>query len=281
MNFETLKLREDGGVLHVTLDNPPINLITIKMIQELFQLSGMLMQRADIKAVVMDSADPDFFIAHFDIGELEKSATDPSSAGRYPDINALQAMALNWQALPQVTIAKVDGRVRGGGFEFILAFDMRFATRRSLLCFPEASGYFLAAGGGTTRTTIMAGHARALEILLSARDFSGEEMERYGIINRALGEDEIDAYLDDLLGRINARTRDVIAMHRAVQGRLTAPMADHFFAALAAENDAFREALAQGKLQASAGRHLQLGQNRENELDLPATIARINADLSL
>lgn len=281
MNFETLKLREDDGILHVTLSNPPINLISIQMIQELFQLSGMLMQRADIKAVVMDSADPDFFIAHFDLEEMEKSATDPASAGRYPDINALQSVALNWQALPQVTIAKVDGRVRGGGFEFILAFDMRFATRRSLFCFPEASGFFLAAGGGATRTTIAAGPARALEILLSARDFTGEEMERYGIINRALGEDEIDGYLGDLLGRLKRRTREVIAMHRTVQGKLTEPMVDTFFAGLAAENDAFRQALSQGKLQASAMRHLELGQSREAELDLPATIARINADLSL
>lgn len=279
MNFETLTLREDDGVLHVTLANPPINLITIQMTQELFQLSGMLMRRADIKAVVMDSADPDFFIAHFDIGELEKSATDPASAGRYPDINALQSLALNWQALPQVTIARVDGRVRGGGLEFILAFDMRFATDRSLFGFPEASGFFLAAGGGTTRTMLMAGPARALEILLSARDFSAREMENYGLINRALGTGEIDAYLDDLLTRLKRRTREVIAMHRVVQGKLTGGMVDAFFAGLAAENDGFRQALADGRLVASARRHLELGQTRETELDLPATIASINAQI--
>lgn len=278
MNFQTIKVREDGEVLHVTIDNAPINLMSIQMVQELFQLSGYLRQAAHLKVAVMDSADPDFFIAHFDLDDMEASATDPSKASRYPDMNALQSLGLNWQSLPQVTIARIDGRIRGGGLEFVQAFDMRFATRRSLFCFPEASGHFLATGGGTTRTVLAAGPSRALEVLLSARDFTAEEVERYGLINRALGEDEIDAYLDDLIGRIKLRSREVIAMHRAVIEQVTAPFVEPVFAGLAAENEGMRQALAIGHLQQGVAKHIALGQTRENELDLPAALMRLNTN---
>lgn len=272
MNFETLSVREDNGALFVTFKNPPINLISIKMVQELFQLGGSLMPRSDIKVIVLDSADPDFFLAHFDLDELEASA---QNASRYPDVNALQAVSLVWQGLPQVTIAKVDGRVRGGGLEFILALDMRFCTKRSLLGFPEASGAFLASGGGTTRTFIAAGGARALEILLSSRDFSGEEAERYGLVNRALEADAFEGYIADLVDRLRLRSPEVIAMHRAVFAKMTAPMTDTFFSALAAENDGINLSMASGELQAGAARHRAAGQTRENELDLPAFMARV------
>jgi enoyl-CoA hydratase/carnithine racemase len=276
MNFQTITVREDGPVLYATINNPPINLMSIQMVQELFQLSGYLRQAAHLKVAVMDSADPDFFIAHFDLHDMEASATDPSKASRYPDMNALQSLGLNWQSLPQVTIARIDGRIRGGGLEFAQAFDMRFATQRSLFSFPEASGHFLASGGGTTRTVLAAGPSRALEFLLSARDFTAEEVERYGLINRALSEDEIDAYLGDLIGRITRRSREVVAMHRAVIAQVTAPFVEPVFAGLAAENEGMRQALAIGHLQEGVAKHIALGQTRENELDLPAALMRLN-----
>lgn len=278
MEFKTLSLREEDRALFVTLNNPPINLMNGQMVQELFMLSGVLMRRPDLAVVVMDSADKDFFIAHFDLDELESSATDPGKASRYPEINVLQSLALAWQGLPQVTIAKIDGRLRGGGLEFILALNMRFASDRSLLCFPEASGNFLACGGGVTRTFIAAGPARGLEFLLSARDFSGEEAERYGLVNRSLPAAELEAYVADLVSRLRTRPSEIIALHRAVQSKLTEPMTDTFFAALAAENDGFRACLASGKMQESAKKHQQIGQTRETELDLPATIARLAAE---
>lgn len=277
MEFKTLSLREEDRALFVTINNPPINLMNGQMVQELFLLSGMLMRRPDLAAVVLDSANEDFFIAHFDLDELEASATDPSKASRYPEINVLQSLALAWQGLPQVTIAKIDGRLRGGGLEFVLALNMRFASDRSLFCFPEASGHFLACGGGVTRTFIAAGPARALEILLSARDFSGEEAERYGLLNRSLPASELEPYVDDLVSRLRARPSEIIALHRAAHAKLTEPMTDTFFAALAAENDGFRACLAAGKMQESARKHLEIGQTRETELDLPATMARLAA----
>lgn len=275
MSFTTFSLKQDGAVLRVTLANPPINLMGLKMVEELFQLGGRLIADPSVRVVVFDSADPDFFIAHFDLNDLIASASDPSKASKYPDMNAMQSLALSWQALPQVTIAKVAGRCRGAGLEFILGLSMRFATPDAKFCSPEASGGFLACGGGTTRAALAAGPARALEFLLSGRDFSGDEAERYGLINRSLPAGQIDAYVDDLARRIGQRSAQVVAMHGEVFKRVYAPMVDPMFAGLAAENDALRAAMAGQEMKAGMAAMLQLKQAREHELDLPGTLARL------
>jgi enoyl-CoA hydratase/carnithine racemase len=275
VSYSTLSLQQDGAVLRVKLSNPPINLLSLKMVEELFQLTGQLVTDPNTKVVILESADPDFFIAHFDIEDIEKSIEDPAKAGQYPDINALQALALSWQALPQVTIAKVAGRVRGGGLEFILALGMRFATVDSKFCSPEAASGFLACGGGTTRIGMMAGPARALEFLLSARDFSGAEAERYGLINRALPASELDGYVDALAKAIARRSMAAIGMHREVFKRVFAGAVEPMFAGLAAENDGMRAALAGSEMRPALQAMLTLKQTRENELDLPATMQRI------
>lgn len=274
MNFSTFTTQQNGGLLRVSLKNPPINLMSIKMVEELFQLGGMLHTNSEIKVVVIDSADPDFFIAHFDLEDLERSVKDESKASKYPEINALQSLSLSWQALPQITIAKVNGRCRGGGLEFILGLSMRFATTDSKFCFPEASGGFLASGGGATRTALTVGPARAMEILLSSRDFSGDEVERYGLINRALPTDQLDAYVDDLVTRLLRRSAEVISMHKAVFAKAYSGAVDPMFNGFAAENEGMLAGLAGREMQEGMADMLKTKQARETELDLPATIAQ-------
>jgi enoyl-CoA hydratase/carnithine racemase len=276
VSYSTFSLQRDGAILRVILKNPPVNLMSFKMIGELFELGGALVVDSQTRVVIFESADPDFFIAHVDLEDVAAAASDPAQGGKYPDINALQSLALSWQALPQVTIAKVAGRCRGGGLEFILGLSMRFATEDSKFCSPESSGGFLACGGGTTRIAMMAGPARALEFLLSARDFSGVEAERYGLINRALPAKELNAYVDRLAKAIAYRSAAVIAMHREVFKRVFEPAGETMFAGLAVENDGFRAASAGTELGAGIAAMLPLKQTREAELDLPATIARVN-----
>jgi enoyl-CoA hydratase/carnithine racemase len=277
VSYSTFSLQRDGAILRVILKNPPVNLMSFKMIGELFELGGALVVDTQTRVVIFESADPDFFIAHVDLEDVAASAADPAKGGgKYPDINALQSLALSWQALPQVTIAKVAGRCRGGGLEFILGLSMRFASEDSKFCSPESSGGFLACGGGTTRIAMMAGPARALEFLLSGRDFSGLEAERYGLVNRALPAKELNAYVDWLAKTIAYRSAAVIAMHREVFKRVFEPAGETMFAGLAAENDGFRAASAGSELGAGIAAMLPLRQTREVELDLPATIARVN-----
>ncbi len=272
MNFETLKLNQNGAILTVTLSNPPVNLISDKMIQELFQLGGNLIRNPDVRVVILDSADPDFFLAHMDLNAIIAAETDPSKQSRYPDMNALQALGLSWQNLPQVKIVKIAGRCRGGGLELALAMDMRFASKSAVFCAPEAASGFVPAGGGTTRAMLACGPARAMEMLLSARDFSAEEAERYGLINRCLPDDELDAYVASLAQRIALRSPAVVGMLRSVFGAASAPFVDSLFAAFAAENDGVRAGMAGDEMGPMMKLHIDAGQARELELDLPSTM---------
>jgi enoyl-CoA hydratase/carnithine racemase len=273
LSYTTFSLKQDGAILRVTLSNPPINLMSAKMMQELFQLGGQLFTDPKTKVVIFDSADPDFFVAHVDLNDL-MDPNQPVSVS--PDINILQSLSLHWQGLPQVSIAKVKGRVRGGGLEFIMGLTMRFAAEDAKFCSPEALGGFLACGGGTTRLSMAMGPARALEFLLTARDFDGAEAERYGLINRALPAKDLDAYVDDVAAHIARRSRSVIAGHREVQKQVFVNAVEPLFASFAAENAVFRQALAGDEMkQILSVTMKEVPQERAQELDLPANLTRV------
>ena len=163
MSFTTFATRKNGSILTVTFNNGEVNIMTAAMAGELFALVGQLAVDDATRVVVFESATPDFFIAHFDVGDILKVvAGDPSMpVSKTPGLNVLQALGLSIQSLPQVTIAKVDGACRGGGFEFMLALDMCFASATSRFCFPEAACGFLPAGGGSTLLPLKAGANRA------------------------------------------------------------------------------------------------------------------------
>ena len=279
MNFETLDVRHTGDILRVSLAAPPLNLMSRQMVMELFTVAGALMTNPSVRVVVVDSSVEDFFIAHFDIADMIASVNDPDTPqSAYPDINILQGLATTWQGLPQVTIAKVAGICRGGGVEFVMGLDMRFASSDSQFCLPEASGGFLASGGGATRLLMGCGPARALEILLTSRDFSGAEAERYGLVNRALPPAELDSYVEDTVARLAQRSPRVIAMHKQVSRRVYAGFADAMFAGFGAENDGLRESLSRPDVLRFLKTMADEAQTPDIEQDLPAFITRVTVD---
>ncbi|WP_321926414.1 enoyl-CoA hydratase/isomerase family protein [Burkholderia sp. BCC1998] len=280
MNEGTLSIRTDGAIMHVSINNPPVNLMTIQMVKELFGLVGRLNFDSSIKVVIFESAISEFFIAHFDLNDLLVAADDPAAKGKFDDINILQSLSVGLQSVPQVTIAKVGGVCRGAGLELILGMSMRFAGASARFCAPEASSDFLPCGGGSTRLAMACGPARALEITLSARDFSGEEAQQYGIVNRVLPDNELHTYVETLAQRIAQRSQHTIAINREVIKRTFAAMADALFDGFAYENDAWRASMQQPEMSRSIHALLQTGQTRESELDLPRTMDGILESLS-
>src|SRR5258707_6923801 len=104
---------------------------------------------------------------------------------------------------PVVSIAKIRGRARGVGSEFVLACDMRFASRENaVLAQVEVGSGVHPGGGGTERLPYLVGRGRALEIIIGSDDFDGETAERYGYVNRAFPDAKLDDFVDKLAGRI-------------------------------------------------------------------------------
>ena len=108
----------------ITFNYPPINMFVPSTIAELGTLMTELEADPSVKVVVFQSANPDFFIAHLDVA---KDAERPDALGLW------RKFVLRLSSTPVVSIAKIRGRTRGIGNEFVLACDMRFASRQSAL----------------------------------------------------------------------------------------------------------------------------------------------------
>jgi enoyl-CoA hydratase/carnithine racemase len=193
----------------VAFDNPPVNAIGTEMISELKQLLTELETNQTVNVVVFESADPDFYLAHYDLA-ANHAATEalPSPTGYAAWVDVLVRLS----HVPAVTIAAVRGIARGAGSEFALAADMRFASlEKTILGQMEVAFTALPGGGAAGRLPALVGRGRAFEILLGGEDFSGALAERYGYVNRAVPDAEFEAFVTAYATRVSKWDRRVIA----------------------------------------------------------------------
>jgi enoyl-CoA hydratase/carnithine racemase len=201
----------------ITFSNPPINMFLPTTIVELGALMTDLEADRSVKVVVFQSANPDFFIAHLDVA---KAAERPEVLGLWRNF------VLRLSSTPVVSIAKIRGRTRGIGNEFVLACDMRFASRQNALFGNPEVGVGLIPGGGALEwLPRLVGRSRALEIVLSADDFDADIAERYGWVNRTLDDDDLDSFVDTLARRLGSFDREVLAAAKAQINRFGTPTA--------------------------------------------------------
>jgi enoyl-CoA hydratase/carnithine racemase len=188
------------GLWTITFSNPPINMFVPTTIVELGALMTNLEADPSVKVVVFQSANPDFFIAHLDVAQ---AAERPEVLGLWRDF------VLRLSSTPVVSIAKIRGRTRGIGNEFVLACDMRFASRQSALFGNPEVGVGLVPGGGALEwLPRLVGRSRALEIVLSGDDFDADIAERYGWVNRTLDDGDLDSFVDALVQRVASFDRE-------------------------------------------------------------------------
>jgi enoyl-CoA hydratase/carnithine racemase len=184
----------------VTLDNPPINLMGPDMIAGLQRLMDIIEADDKLKVIIFDSANEDYFVSHFDVvrgGELPQ-VSGKLGVTQWVDVsNRIHNAGV-------ISIAVIRGRVRGIGSEMILACDMRFASKEKAIFGHLEVGMGLLPGGGASEyLPMLSGYARAMEIALGSDDFSADIAEKYGWINRAFADDELDAYVNNLATRIS------------------------------------------------------------------------------
>jgi enoyl-CoA hydratase/carnithine racemase len=145
----------------VTFDNPPLNLIDPDVLHELGDLINQLEAANELKVVVFDSANPEFYIAHVDFLRVGETATDVTPTG----LRILPDFMQRLSHLPIITIASIRGRARGIGAEFVEGLDIRFGSREKMILGQIEVGAALIPGaGGSVYLPLLVGRARALEI---------------------------------------------------------------------------------------------------------------------
>jgi enoyl-CoA hydratase/carnithine racemase len=195
-----LALTVDDGVATVTIDNPPINLFDLGLYIAMVDMAQRLAVDPEVRVVVLRSATPGFFIAHFDVSLIQLLPTDAPPA---TDLNDFHAMCEAFRTMPKATIAVIEGRVGGGGSELALSCDMRFAALgHALFNQPEVALGILPGGSGTVRLSRLMGRSRTMEAILGCDDVDAELAERWGWVNRSLPPDELWPFVDRLARRI-------------------------------------------------------------------------------
>ena len=218
-------IEEIPAYWRVVFDHPPFNIADATLFQDLQYLLVLIDASRSLRVVVFESASPDFFLAHFDLTGKTGNVTTAVGPSGMP---ILMDTYVRLTKSPVVSIAKIRGCVRGACSEFVLACDMRFASRENTrLGQPEVGVGVNPGGGGTERLPPLVGRGRALEIILSANDFDGETAERYGYVNRALPDAELDGFVDALARRIASFDRRPIAAAKKLVNQVSLPSADH------------------------------------------------------
>ena len=271
MSFETLKVRKEGAVLFAEIAAPPMNLLGPPLVRDLVSLIQEAEADNAVRVLVFKSADPDYFISHVDVNriseyrEVTAKLTGEASLGML--FRYLSASRL-------VTIAQIEGRVRGAGSEFVLACDMSFAARDSAIFGQPEAGFGLIPGaGGIQHLARLMGRGRALEAILSSDDYDADLAERYGWINRALPVKVLGDFVSALAHRI---AKFPAAGHLSVKERVNAialaPSED-----FRRDSDLFLERArspeAQNRIKDAVPRGFQ---TRDGELDLARMIGELN-----
>jgi enoyl-CoA hydratase/carnithine racemase len=261
--LETITVRADGGALFADIDAPPMNLLGPELVRDLVTV----IQRAEAdpaaRVLVFRSADPDYFISHVDVSRIAEYRAE---AAKLTGEASIALLFHHLSASRLVTIAQIEGRVRGAGSEFVLACDMRFAAQESAVFGQPEPAFGLVPGGGAAQhLTRLMGRARALEVMLSAEDYDADLAERYGWINRALPAAALGDFVTALARRIAGFPA---AGHAAVKDRVNAialAPADDF----RRDSDLFGEGVRDPEAQRRIGAALQRGfQTRAAEMDL-------------
>jgi enoyl-CoA hydratase/carnithine racemase len=260
--FHCMRATFDRGVVRVTFDHGPINLLDLPMAMELSQLADRLERDDAVRVIVFRSANPEYFLSHADMRLLQQVRDSGGYDG--DELPFYSALLERFRNMPIACIAQVEGRARGGGAEFVLAMDMSFAAvGRAFLSQMEIALGILPGGGGAQYLSRKVGRSRAMEICLGGGDFSALDAERYGYVNRALPAEELGPFVEELACRIASYPRRAIALNKAAVGQVEAGRLPE----LVTSSAWFAELVKAPEFDARVGRFLDAGgQTRNGEL---------------
>ena len=272
-SFDLLGVEVADGIATTAISAPPMNVMTLDLFTQLAKFSAVVAVDDEVRVVVLRSADPDFFIAHFDVGAIVHFPTD-GPAERDHELRGFHLMCETFRTMPKATIAEIAGRVGGGGNELAMSCDMRFgALGAAVINQMEVPLGILPGGTGTQRLPRLVGRGRATEIILGGVDIDAETAEAWGLLNRALPADELTSHVDALAQRIASYPAGAVARAKqAVANADTLPLRE----GMVEEAFLFQQTLRDPEAQRRMARFLEVGgQTRDGELDLMTTIDRL------
>ena len=277
--FGPFAMNIESKVGWVVIDHPPKQLVDGALIGGLIGLLNAVEAANeagdDVSVLVFESADPEFFLMHGDVEQI-LAMEAPADVPAEPNMAAVTFDRC--RTIGVATIGMIDGVARGGGSEFLLSLDMRFAGPRTMLGQPEVAMGIIPGASGTQRLARLVGRSRALEIVLSGNDVNAEEAAAIGYVNRVLPSDELRAHTAQVARRIAASPRLSIAKAKQAVDAALGPVEP----GLLTETQAMMACSATGQHVPLMQRFLDAGgQTREVERNPAAMAAVVDQMLEL
>ncbi|MCO5132688.1 MAG: enoyl-CoA hydratase/isomerase family protein [Xanthobacteraceae bacterium] len=246
-----IDLSKSGHVATIRINRPDkLNALSLAMYDDLGRAFHDVNDDAAIRAVVLTGAGERAFCVGADLTE-----SIPALAADRIDISAWDPAHIKFPGFYKPVVSAIRGLCLGGGFEIMLATDIRIAAREAIFQLPEPKHGIVPAGGTLVRLVRQIGYAHAMEIMLTAARFSAQDMLAKGILNHVCDADRVEPLAFEIAGTIAALSP--IAVQTIKQAALTLtdlPLADAFRAEAVLGQRAFTSDDAKRGLAAFASR---------------------------
>jgi enoyl-CoA hydratase len=235
-NRYVLTERLGGGVAKLTLNNPPLNLVTLQMTERLIEALEELEGDEAVRAVVVTGAGDRAFCAGSDVAEFAGVRDRVVEKKLAKENRAFSG----FEELSRPVIAAIEGLAYGGGCEISIACDLRIAGEGAKFALPEVRLGVVPGSGGLFRLSELVGPARAMELMYLGEPVDAYKAERLGLVNEVVPDGEALSRAIELGRRISLGPREAVAaIKRGVRGSLhssredsiglTLELSDHLF----------------------------------------------------
>ena len=188
---EFVKVEHDGRVAIVTLDHPPVNALSARLLEELEEAYEELDRSDETRAIIIRGEGEKAFVAGADITEFPAMREAIEEAAESGSARGIQKLAARMDTGRTPVVAAIHGYGLGGGLELAMACDVRIAAEDAQLGQPEIKLGLIPGGGGTQRLPRLVGHGRALYLNLTGDPISGSQAYDWGLVEKAVPRNEL------------------------------------------------------------------------------------------